>query len=593
MRWANLFSYGSSNYIDFTANPLTQLVGLNGHGKSSIPLILELALFNKNSKGIKSGNILNRYVNDKFYTIEVTFSQFEDNYTIQIRRASTQTVKLTKNGVDISSHTATGTFDLIEQILGFDHKTFCQLFYQSSATSLEFLTATDTNRKKFLVEFLDLGKYTEAFETLNALAKAEQQSIGKQESAVGVITAWLDKNSKVDLKKRNMLVVPANTTSGLQAESAKIREDISRIVETNKTIVSNNKYKSLLDSIDISCLEGTQPYVDTTPLTIEKAAYLKDLKDAEAFIKHVKSLKSVCPTCSHPIDNSKQLELVEDKEVILVTSQDKINSLDSEISKFSANNKIIAQNESKKSQWEQYHSLYNPSINAETLDKNNLEATLLSIKNEIEKAEKVLTDITLANNIIAAHNSKVEVISGQIVEMQADLSKAKSELDKSVARLSKLAILVKAFSTNGLIAYKIESMIKDLEAEVNSYLSDLSYGRFQVSFVISGEKLDVVIADNGVDVTMSALSSGEKARINTATLLAIRKVMQHISKVKVNLLILDETIDNLDVEGKEKLVEILLNEEHLNTFVISHGYNHPLLEKVLVVKEDNISRIEI
>jgi hypothetical protein len=48
----------------------------------------------------------------------------------------------------------------------------------------------------------------------------------------------------------------------------------------------------------------------------------------------------------------------------------------------------------------------------------------------------------------------------------------------------------------------------------------------------------------------------------------------------------------LDLEGKEKLVEVLLREEYLNTFVISHGFQHPLLEKITVVKQNNISRID-
>ena len=68
--------------------------------------------------------------------------------------------------------------------------------------------------------------------------------------------------------------------------------------------------------------------------------------------------------------------------------------------------------------------------------------------------------------------------------------------------------------------------------------------------------------------------------------------MQALSSTKVNLLILDETIDSLDSDGKEKLIEVLLGEVGLNTFLISHGYTHPLLEKITVIKENNISRIE-
>ena len=50
LQWDNCFSYGNNNSIDLNDTTLTQLVGKNGAGKSSIPLILEEVLFNKNSK---------------------------------------------------------------------------------------------------------------------------------------------------------------------------------------------------------------------------------------------------------------------------------------------------------------------------------------------------------------------------------------------------------------------------------------------------------------------------------------------------------------------------------------------------------------
>ena len=48
LTWSNCFSYGSDNELDLNDNTVTQLVGTNGTGKSSIPLILEEVLFNKN-----------------------------------------------------------------------------------------------------------------------------------------------------------------------------------------------------------------------------------------------------------------------------------------------------------------------------------------------------------------------------------------------------------------------------------------------------------------------------------------------------------------------------------------------------------------
>ena len=136
-----------------------------------------------------------------------------------------------------------------------------------------------------------------------------------------------------------------------------------------------------------------------------------------------------------------------------------------------------------------------------------------------------------------------------------------------------------------------QTLQKDLEELTNNYLGELSDGRFTLEFVVSNDKLNVQITDNGNIVDILALSSGELARVNTATLIAIRKLMSSISKSKINILFLDEVINVLDETGREKLVEVLLQED-LNTYVVSHGWTHPLLEKVEVVKSGNISRLE-
>jgi len=131
LKWDNCFSYGDGNVLDLSENKITQILGTNGVGKSSIPLILEEVLFNKNSKGIKKADIQNRLI-EKGYNIELSFSKDADEYEINlVRRAATIKVKLFKNGEDISSHTATNTYKTIEDILGIDFRTFSQVVYQN------------------------------------------------------------------------------------------------------------------------------------------------------------------------------------------------------------------------------------------------------------------------------------------------------------------------------------------------------------------------------------------------------------------------------------------------------------------------------
>ena len=68
--------------------------------------------------------------------------------------------------------------------------------------------------------------------------------------------------------------------------------------------------------------------------------------------------------------------------------------------------------------------------------------------------------------------------------------------------------------------------------------------------------------------------------------------MSSISKSRINVLFLDEVTNVLDELGKEKLVETLLKEQNLNTYIVSHGWTHPLLAKIEVIKEDEISRLD-
>ena len=187
------------------------------------------------------------------------------------------------------------------------------------------------------------------------------------------------------------------------------------------------------------------------------------------------------------------------------------------------------------------------------------------------------------------HNTRIGIIQEQTQQFQEQLDAHELRLESSENKLAVLEILKKAFSTNGLLAYKIESLVKELEILTNEYLAEFSDGRFSINFVVENDKLNVEVSDNGNIIDILALSSGELARVNIATLVAIRKLMTSISRSQINVLFLDEVNQALDEQGKEKVVEVLLKEENLNTYLVSHGWTHPLLEKIEIIKEDNIS----
>ena len=197
LKWDNCFSYGSGNELRLNDNTVTQILGTNGMGKSSIPLIIEEALYNKNSKGIKKADIPNRYVNNG-YNIYLCFTKDEDRYEITVNRKTSIKVKLEKNGTDISSHTATNTYKTLQEVLGVDFKTFSQLVYQNTNASLQFLTATDANRKKFLIDLLHLEKYVELFEVFKTASREVSTTSSTIAGKLATVEKWLQDNKLSD-----------------------------------------------------------------------------------------------------------------------------------------------------------------------------------------------------------------------------------------------------------------------------------------------------------------------------------------------------------------------------------------------------------
>ena len=74
LKFSNMFSYGKENTLQLNDSKITQLTAPNGSGKSSIAMIIQEILYNKNVKGIKKTDILNRWSKDKGWSASLDFT---------------------------------------------------------------------------------------------------------------------------------------------------------------------------------------------------------------------------------------------------------------------------------------------------------------------------------------------------------------------------------------------------------------------------------------------------------------------------------------------------------------------------------------
>jgi DNA repair exonuclease SbcCD ATPase subunit len=473
-----------------------------------------------------------------------------------------------------------------------DFKTFSQLVYQSTTSSLQFLTATDTNRKKFLIELLNLDNYLTLFDNFKAAHKEASNEVSEIRGSIETINSWISTNPITSTTKKELLEIP-ETPEDTISERALVQSKLDNILEINNKININNQYKSQLSELSASELTREVEVPEGIGELNEEFTSLKTIiSQANTVLHKIESLGDSCPTCLQDIDSDKTKELVDEQKKTVSISTRRKGEVQNLVVNLKKQLQDYKKHQSTIEKFEKLSTLIDNKMPSTTEDKLELEEEINKFTIEISKKQIEIRDISSQNNEITKFNTELDYLIKQVKEFKLKLLAEESNLKKTNDVYANLEVLKKAFSTNGLVAYKIENLVKDLEDLVNEYLAELSDGRFGLEFAVTNDKLNVIISDEGKDIDILALSSGELARVNTSTLLAIRKLMSTLSKSKINVLFLDEVIGVLDDEGRENLIEVLLKEHDLNTFLVSHGWSHPLLSKINVVKQNKISRLD-
>lgn len=614
LRGANVLSYGEFDFILDEAK-VYQLIGKNGSGKSSLPSILEEVLYNNNSRGIKKTDLPNRNIEGKDWWGEVTFFVEDDKYVVHKQVKSSAKVTLTKNYEDISGHTATQTYNKIKEIFGgTDFKTFTKLVYQSMVSSMDFLTATDANRKKFLISLLGLDKYSEKETLLKNARKEAKTAFDKLEGKLETVQSWVRKNSTIKSPESEIEIPELDDK--LVESINELRAKLKTLQIENESIDSHNqevdrqkseyrKYNQRLERL--KQLEEDLP-APAQDLSDEIQSITRDLTDVQSrmavFKKEYQKFKeesshSECPTCGTELDVSAQekaRDIAKNNFLELKPERDKLQH---ELDELKDKHKSYDVFKKAKDAYDRQKSIVDElgEVTEPTLEYKH-KSDDISIKKEMQSLEKLVNEQRQSiknaedhNANVRVENAKIEHIKNQYTEYAAQLDNLQSQLQDVETKVNNLDVLCKAFGPKGLISYKIESNIKVFEDLINKYLSKFTFGLFALGFELDSTKLKVVVYNNGDEVTMNSLSSGEQSKVNVATLLAIRNLMSSISDLDINLLFLDEIISVLDNESRDVLVDILLEEENLNTFLVSHGYDHPLTTDIRLKKVNGISRV--
>ena len=595
-----MFSYGENNIINLNDSRITQLTAPNGSGKSSIAMVIQEILFNKNVKGIKKTDILNRWVKGKSWSASLTFTSDSSNCGIMVTRSGAQTkVKFTKDGVDESEHKVLDTYKKIAEVVGTDFEVFSQLTYQSSTDLLDFLKATDTNRKKFLINLFNLEKYIVIGDKIKIKTSATEKDSIKLQGELKSVEDFIESTS-IPSKKTTVVVPPIETS--IQQEIGVLQQEIKDYHDICKQIDKNNLSIQEYDNIKFETgLLRPKPFEhfdqyqtlkhDLAILNSEMTAHKKQLADLD--------LNPNCVTCGQSLDITaiegiaKELtSKITDHAEVHAKELNKAKTWSEEIKAIEIATKDWKQNQENIERWEALHNIIDTKLATAYPDTEESKERIRELTKEYDSQVLSWNEAQAHNESVAAHNAKVDAL----IEQKKDFTNRQTVLKDDILvksdQINALNILKKAFSTSGIVAFKLENLTKELEIAINHYLSLLSDGQFQVEFKLDKEKLNIAVINNGASTPIETVSGGEFSRIQTSILLAIRTLLSKLGGSSINLLFLDEITGVLDDEGKDKLIEVLQQEHDLNVFLISHDFTHPLIDKISIIKEENISSIQ-
>lgn len=219
-----------------------------------------------------------------------------------------------------------------------------------------------------------------------------------------------------------------------------------------------------------------------------------------------------------------------------------------------------------------------------------------------DRAQEKLRDAQALRDSVNPHLALVDEESARRAALKRDRKEAKREVKRLTAELELLAFWVRGFGPSGIPSFALDAVMPVLTQRANHYLLTLAGGDIQVCFTAQrtlkgGELRDEI----GIDWTVEGIegyppSGGQWKKIEIATNFALMDLVRTREGSHANILCLDECLDGLDDEGRQRVVELLqaLRKERESIFLISHDPDlaEAFERTLIVIKEDGVSRLE-
>ena len=537
VRYKNILSTGNAwTTIDLNRNKSTLIVGENGAGKSTILDAISFALYGKAFRKINKPQLMNS-INQKDLMVEVHFTSNGSDFIIK-RGMKPNIFEIWKNGELLNQDASSRDYQayLEENVLKMNYKSFGQVVVLGSSTFVPFMQLPAQHRREVIEDLLDI----QIFSTMNNLLK-EKVSLNKS-SAVDV-------KYKIDLVKSKI-------------ESAKDHNESIRKLKENEVARIKEKMRDkikLIESEELSADELDKQIIALIA-TISDKSNVKDKLDQFKTLKNDLVNKSStlekdvrfytahdnCPTCKQGIEHDFKELTINEKHSKITEITTALQTIDQKIT-------AVAERLEEISDVESNLQRLNLARNDHTANIRIAKSTLVGLKNELDNAEKDVSEI----DTVKIDGFKEEL--KELVVLQKELSDDKETL----------VVVGSMLKDGGIKTRIIKQYVPIMNKLINKYLAAME---FFVDFQLDENFNEKILSRFRDEFSYASFSEGEKLRIDLALMFTWRSVSRLRNSVTTNLLIMDEVLDgSLDQAGTDEFLKIV-NEltADSNVFIISH-----------------------
>lgn len=558
----NFLSFGNQETVIDLSEPGTVSIegqnldqgGSNGSGKTTLINALCYALYNKPFDNISLQKLINstNATKNTLMEVKLSFERAGDEYEIHRTRGEQYTIKITKNGEDITPGKGVTECDaLIEDIIGVSYDLFTKTII-FSGNAQAFLQLPIAQQRLQIEELFNITLLSEKATKLKELIRQTESDIKVQEAVV--------KQQEVALELHQKHVREAQQrVDRWEADRKKEMADIESTLAVIGTV--DFEVEQLLhDEKNTLVQEGAYLAAKLAPVKKDKQQLEKDVKGLFMEQDHLQNAK--CPYCSQNYaDAAAKLEKV-------------LTDIDTKGTRLMEVETSLAELEQKAVEQRARLTEVEAAIQHTNLNE------LLAARENAALLRTKLTDLGTATN---PHTEALERLCN---EVQREVEHDKVNALKK--RLEHQSFLLKLLTNKDSFLRRriINKTIPFLNERINTYTANLGLPHI-VKF---DADLSCTVSEFGRELDFGNLSAGEKKRVNTGMALAFRDVLHHLH-AKSNLLLIDELDGQLDGSGIDAIIRILKEksrEEELGIYIISHHPNiQGRLDRTMVIQKQH------